>query len=137
MSVSTAATDAEIIQFPAPAGRSSNRMTVRDRIEALRWSDTATELGYTRVLLDTSGQESMFDLGDFMLVYRNGANFASWGVGCTRDGFMLWLPRTGATIAHFSTLGEALQSIQTLSPTMIAAGEIAEPRNQAPEHHVD
>ena len=49
MSASTAVTDAEIIQFPAPVTRSSNRMSVRDRIEALRWSDTAAQLGYTRV----------------------------------------------------------------------------------------
>ena len=115
MSASTAVTDAEIIQFPAPVTRSSNRMSVRDRIEALRWSDTAAQLGYTRVLLDTSGQEGGVDLGDFMLVYRRGANWASWGVGCTRDGFMLWSPRTGATVAHFHTLTEALTRIQALS----------------------
>jgi hypothetical protein len=115
MSISTATADAEIIPFPAPAIRSPNRMTARDRIEALRWSNSAAELGYTRVLLDTSGQEGAFDLGDFMLVYRRGMNWATWGVGCTHDGFMLWSPRTGATIDHFPTLTEALQRIQALS----------------------
>ena len=115
MQLSTATTEAEIIAFPTPPARVSNRMTVRDRIEALRWSDTAAQLGYTRVLLDTSGQEGGVDLGDFMLVYRRGANWASWGVGCTRDGFMLWSPRTGTTVAHFHTLTEALTRIQALS----------------------
>ena len=115
MSVSTAATEAEIIEFPSPTPRNPNRMTVRDRIEALRWSDTAAEFGYSRVLIDTSEHEDRLELGDFMLVYRQGANWASWGVGCTRDGFMLWSPRTGTTVAHFGTLGEALNRIQALS----------------------
>ena len=115
MSLSTATTEAEIIEFPSPTRRNSNRMTVRDRIEALHWSNTASEFGYPRVLIDTSEHEDRLELGDFMLVYRQGANWASWGVGCTRDGFMLWYPQTGETIAHFPTLGEALQRIQALS----------------------
>jgi hypothetical protein len=115
MSLSTAATEAEIIEFPSPTRRNANRMTVRDRIEALRWSDTAAEFGYSRVLIDTSEHEDRLELGDFMLIYRQGANWASWGVGCTREGFMLWHPQTGATIAHFGTLADALRRIQALS----------------------
>ena len=115
MSLSTAATEAEIIQFPTSPRRNANRMTVRDRIEALRWTDTATTLGYSRVLIDTSEHEDRLELGDFMLVYRQGANWASWGIGCTREGFMLWHPQTGETIAHFPTLAEALGRIQALS----------------------
>ena len=115
MSVTTATTDAEIIQFPTPTRRNCNRMSVRDRIEALRWSDVAAELGYSRVLIDTSEHEDGLELGDFMLVYRQGTNWASWGVGCTQEGFMLWHPQTGETIAHFPTLTEALRRIQALS----------------------
>jgi len=115
MSLSTANSEAEIIEFPTPARRSSNRMTVRDRIEALRWSDTAAAFGYSRVLIDTSEHEDRVELGDFMLVYRQGANWASWGVGCTREGYMLWHPQTGETIAHYPTLAEALHRIQALS----------------------
>jgi hypothetical protein len=115
MPLSTALTDAEIIPFPTPPARASNRMTVRDRIEALRWSDTAARLGYTRVLLDTSEHESGLEFGDFMLVYRQSANWAAWGVGCTADGFTLWCPQTGATVARFKTLGAAFERIQALS----------------------
>jgi hypothetical protein len=116
MSVSAATTtEAEVIPFPAAPARASNRMTVRDRIEALRWSDTAASLGYTRVLLDTSDHEGDLALGDFMLVYRQAANWAAWGVGCVADGFILWCPQTGATIARFKTLGAALERIQALS----------------------
>ena len=115
MPLSTAITEAEIIPFPTPPARASNRMTVRDRIEALRWSDTAAELGYTRVLLDTSDHDGDLELGDFMLVYRHGANWASWGVGCIADGFMLWCPQTGATVGRFKTLTGALERIQALT----------------------
>jgi hypothetical protein len=115
MQLSTTTTEAEIISFPTPSARASNRMTVRDRIEALRWSDTAAKLGYTRVLLDTSDHDGDLELGDFMLVYRQGANWASWGVGCTANGFMLWCPQTGATVARFKTLGAALERIQALT----------------------
>jgi hypothetical protein len=115
MQLSTATTEAEIIAFPTPPARVSNRMTVRDRIEALRWSDTAATLGYTRVLLDTSDHDRDLELGDFMLVYRPGATWASWGIGCTTDGFMLWCPQTGVTIGRFKTLTAALERIQALT----------------------
>lgn len=108
-------TEAEIIPFPSRQAPAANRMSVRDRIEALRWADQAAEFGYSRVLLDTSEADSDIDLGDYLLVYRKDATFATWGIGCTGGGFMLWCPQTGVTVAQFRTLSAALERIRALS----------------------
>jgi len=104
-----------VIAFPAPARPIANRFSTRDRIEALRWAEVARASGYTRVVLDTCAEALEPELGDFLLVYRRNANWASWGVGCVEAGFMLWSPATGATVGRFSTLAEALEKILALS----------------------
>ena len=105
------ARDSVVIAFPPPARSDANRLTMRDRIEALRWAETARAFGYTRVVLDTSAAPREPDLGDFLLVYRRDAHWAAWGVGCVEDGFMLWCPATGATIGRFATLRAALEEL--------------------------
>jgi hypothetical protein len=109
------ARNAVVIPFPAPSRPVGNRLSVRDRIEALRWAETARAAGYTRVVLDTSAEQLAPELGDFLLAYRGDANWASWGVGCVEDEFMLWRPATGATVGRFSTLRAALDKILALS----------------------
>jgi hypothetical protein len=103
-----------VIAFPPPMRPIANRLSMRDRIEALRWADIARASGYTRVVLDTCAEATEPDLGDFLLVYRRDAAWASWGVGCVEDGFMLWSPGTGATVGRFTTLAAALEKILTL-----------------------
>ena len=104
-----------VVHFPAPARPIANRLSMRDRIEALSWADTSHRFGYTRVELDTSAPELDPELGDFLLVYRRDASWASWGVGCVEAGFMLWRPANGATIGLFPTLRGALDNILALS----------------------
>ena len=109
------ARNAVVIPFPVPTRPVGNRFSMRDRMAALRWADTAREAGYTRVVLDTSGEEFEPHLGDFLLAYRRDAIWASWGVGCIDDGFMLWCPATGVTVGNYPTLIAALDKILTLS----------------------
>jgi hypothetical protein len=104
-----------ILAFPAPARPIANRFSMRDRIEALRWAEAARASGYARVVLDTCAEALEPELGDFLLVYRRNAAWASWGVGCVEDGFMLWTSATGATVGRFATLTAALEKILALS----------------------
>ncbi len=104
-----------VVRFPQPARPVANRLSMRDRIEALSWADTIQRFGYTRVVLDTTAPERDPELGDFLLVYRRDVPWASWGVGCVEDGFMLWRPATGATVACYPTLRGALDNIVALS----------------------
>lgn len=104
-----------VVRFPAPTRPVANRLSMRDRIEALSWADSIHQFGYTRVVFDTSAQEFDPELGDFLLVYRRDVPWASWGVGCVEDGYMLWRPATGATVAWFPTLRGALENIVALS----------------------
>ena len=121
MSVTTR--EAVIIPFPAsarPIAPASvrpvaNRLSARDRIEALSWADTAQQFGYTRVVLDADPGHREPEVGDFLLVYRGDADWASWGVGCDEDRFMLWRPATGATVGWFATLRASLETILSLS----------------------
>ncbi|MCW3474102.1 hypothetical protein [Limobrevibacterium gyesilva] len=106
----SSATSAVILSFPPPA-RPTNRFTARDRIEVLRWADSAREEGYTRVALDNSAQEDEPELGDFLLVYRRDALWASWGVGCCDGGFIVWRPADGTTTGWYPCLKKALAAI--------------------------
>jgi hypothetical protein len=104
-----------VLTFPEPAPPAANRLSVRDRIEALRWADLARAFGYTRVVLESCAEALDPELGDFLMVYRRDASWAAWGVGCVEDGFMLWRPETGATVGFFATLRAALENILALS----------------------
>ena len=109
--MSVSARHSVVIAFPPSARPNANRLSTRDRIEALRWAELARTFGYTRVIVESCAEALQPDLGDYVMVYRPDASWASWGVGCVDDGFMLWRPETGATIGHFATLGAALETI--------------------------
>jgi hypothetical protein len=113
--MSIPARDSVVVRFPAPARPVANRLSMRDRIEALSWADDIRQFGYTRIVFDTSAQELDPELGDFLLVYRRDAKWATWGVGCVEDRFMLWRPATGATVGWFPTLRDALDNILAMS----------------------
>ena len=113
--MSLSARDPVVIAFPPPARPVGNRLSMRDRIEALRWADAARAFGYTRVVLESGAEPREPELGDFLLAYWRDASWATWGVGCVEDGFMLWRPATGATVGRFATLRAALEKILALS----------------------
>ena len=107
--------EAVIIPFPPPVRPAANRLTARDRIEALRWADAARQFGYTRVVLDADPGQRAPEVGDFLLAYRSDTHWAAWGVGCVDDRFMLWRPTNGVTVGWFATLRAALETILALS----------------------
>ncbi len=96
--------------------RAANRMTTRDRMVALEWSDTARDMGYTRMAFDTSTPDDEPELGDFLLIYTPDAMWATWGVGCCDSGFIVWRAGDGATISWHPTLQHALNSIPPALP---------------------
>jgi hypothetical protein len=108
--MSCSASSAVVIPF-APPVRAGNRMSVRDKIVALEWADTARDAGYTRIALDTSASADEPELGDFLLIYEREAMWANWGVGCCDGGYMIWRPSDGATIGWYPTLEKALAAI--------------------------
>jgi hypothetical protein len=113
--MSLPARDSTVIAFPPPARPAPNRLSMRERIEAMRWAEMARGFGYTRVVLESCVEALEPDLGDYVMVYRRDASWASWGVGCVDDGFMLWRPETGVTVGLFATLRAALENILALS----------------------
>jgi hypothetical protein len=101
---------AVILPFARPI-RTDNRMTLRDRSDALEWADTARLIGYTRVAFDNSAADDEPELGDFMLIYARDAMWASWGVGCSDGGFIVWRPSDGQTLSRHHTIRRALAAI--------------------------
>jgi hypothetical protein len=63
------------------------------------------------VTIDSGAEDGQPELGDFMLIYRREALWASWGVGCCDGGFIVWHPSNGATLGWYPTLAKALGSI--------------------------
>jgi len=101
---------ARIIPFARPV-QPVNRMTSRDRIDALEWAETGRAAGYTRIAFDSSASGDEPELGDFMLIYKRDAMWASWGVGCCDGGFIVWRPADGATQSWHPSIRLALASI--------------------------
>ncbi|MDE2197638.1 MAG: hypothetical protein KGJ41_01340 [Rhodospirillales bacterium] len=101
---------AKVIPFPVPAGR-ARRLSARDRIHAASWAVTARQSGFSRVVIHTDLPDDDPELGDFLLIYRDGALWASWAVGCAAHGFTVWRPATGVTVGWFPNLLQALESL--------------------------
>ena len=105
-----------IIPFPIRSGGAggrapSNRLGLRDRIETLTWAAmVATPSGYSRVNICNGGPDP--EIGDFVLIYEDGREWASYGV--SRDGprFCAW-PTSGAAgiLGRFDTLREARDAV--------------------------
>jgi hypothetical protein len=90
--------------------RPSNRLGPRERIEANRWAMVAQPQGFTRVLIHDAGPDDA-DIGDFLLIYETGRDWASWGVARDARGFVVWRPGTGETIGCYPVLREALDAV--------------------------
>src|SRR5579871_6356500 len=99
---------AELIHFPVR--RPSNRIGVLARIETLEWSHHVSPSGLSRVTI-CDGPED--EIGDYVLVYEEGREWASWGVSRDAGDFCMW--RTGApgVIGRFPTIRAALDAILT------------------------
>ncbi len=104
---------AVILPFVRPV-RIANRLTMTDRMDAMRWHDSSPARGYTRIAFDTSASPDEPELGDFMLIYASETKWAAWGVGCCDGGFIVWRPADGATVAWHPTIGSALACIPPL-----------------------
>ena len=101
------AAPALVLRFPgAPAPR--NRLSMRDRMELLRWADRSAQHGFTRLLFDSASEHSGHEPGDYILIYARGALWASWGIGCTDSGLTLWNATSGVTIGRYGSMTEAL-----------------------------
>ncbi|MBV9538844.1 MAG: hypothetical protein JOY70_07935 [Acidisphaera sp.] len=98
---------AEIIPFPArPRGRRLSRF---DRAEASEW---AARIGRDRPIRIAICEEPDPEIGDFVLVYDGGRDWASWGV--SRDGgrFSAWQAAGPGVIGRFASMTEALEAIR-------------------------
>jgi hypothetical protein len=110
---------AEIIAFPRDrvARRTimpDNRLGIRERIEALTWAAmVAGRFGYTRVRICDGGQDP--EIGDFVLIYEAGREWASFGVSRDDSGFSVWRTSGRAgSLGGFTTMRAALDAVITL-----------------------
>ncbi|HEY0418270.1 MAG TPA: hypothetical protein VGC80_01995 [Acetobacteraceae bacterium] len=99
-----------VIPFPLVARR-ANRLSTRDRIEALNWSDAARGFGISRVVIHDAEDDANPEIGDFMLLYSQDGGWARWGVGCSNGEFIVWQAASGRNFGHFPTLRSALDSL--------------------------
>ncbi|ODU62052.1 MAG: hypothetical protein ABS99_01605 [Acetobacteraceae bacterium SCN 69-10] len=99
----------EVHRRPLPA--SARRLTLRDRVEAMRWADTVHPYGISRAAIHSGGDPN---IGDFILIYLTGALWASWVVGCKPAGYCVWRAGSGADLGCFATLPLALAAVEAL-----------------------
>jgi hypothetical protein len=96
--------------------RSSNRMTLRDRMAAMEWHNGARARGYTRIAHESPATDDEAELGDFMLIYTADKQWAVWGIGCCDGGFIVWRPSDGVTLSWHPTIARALATIPAAEP---------------------
>jgi hypothetical protein len=89
-----------------------NELAMRDRIELLRWAEAAQEGGLRRYAVHhREEQDDPETVGDFVLIYREDADWAEWGVARSGRSYMVWRSANGRTTGLFDSLAEALQTI--------------------------
>ncbi len=107
-----------VLAFPTRAlgqgARMVHRFSMRDRITALDWACSDQSVGHSRLVFEAAEDIGDSETGEFLLVYADGAAWASWGIGCGALGMTLWHSARGTTIGRFDTLSEALDRIHAL-----------------------
>ncbi len=98
----------EVIPFPGRE-RNDNRLDTRDRIALLAWVDGGAGHGVCRVVVQhcESGEDPAV-VGDFAMLYRPGAAWASWSLARSRGRYQVWEMAYGRTLGLFDTLAGAL-----------------------------
>ena len=105
-----------IIAFPerrarAPMAAPARRLTLRDRVETLRWAETVRPDGVSRAAIHAGGDAQM---GDFILIYLTDALWASWVIGCKPAGYCVWRAGSGADLGCYATLGAAFAAVEAM-----------------------
>jgi len=114
--------EAVVIPFPSPA-RWGNRLTVRDRIAVLGWTDAARRSGYDRVVISERRPEDDPQFGDVLSLYRAGECWAAWGIARQGDAVRVWHCGSGADLGDFPTVETALAAIEAAPPCGGPAGQ--------------
>ena len=115
--VSSAPAEAIVIPFPTAEFR-QNRLTIRDRIEVLAWTEGARGFGYDRVVIRERHPQDDPHIGDFLSIYRAGEPWAAWGVARHGASVRVWRSATGADLGEFRSIGEALGAILNAPATV-------------------
>jgi hypothetical protein len=102
---------ANIIAF-VPRQHRAGRMSEHDRRDAQSWLARST---YAHVAFEPCSDRDNPELGDFLLIYRSEATWASWGVGCAGQGLIVWDSITSETLGWFQTMRDALNAIPAAS----------------------
>jgi hypothetical protein len=102
-------------------GGAHSRLTLRDRVAALRWADAARDHGIARCVVHDTADDGDPDIGDVVLVYADEASWATWSVGCSRGTYTLWRGTSGAMVGRFPSLVDALQAIVAIAATALSA----------------
>ena len=88
------------------------RLTVSDRIVAMRWLEAARPHGVRELRIHEPEYADDPAVGAFVLIYEHNEVWAAWGVGVRRGSFEVWRPGSSATLGWYRTLGEALRAIK-------------------------
>jgi len=88
-----------------------NRLTAQDRIDALIWESTADTINCGRMIIHHRQHNDDPEIGDFISIYKQNSNWATWGVARRGRVVSLWQCATGADLGEFETMREALASI--------------------------
>jgi hypothetical protein len=105
---------ATILSFPR-ARPVDHGLSVPERIATLRWADAVRRFGVRAVHIHDPEPGDAPGLRGFLLIYRDDALWASWGVAAAGGRYEVWRPASGATVGWFPTLGEALEVVQTVA----------------------
>jgi len=93
-----------------PCPFAARRFSLRDRVTVHDWMLRVAGI-YGRMLVERADGLGHAEPGDYLLIYRRDSAWASWGIGCGIDGYLLWETIRGATVGIFPTLHTALAEI--------------------------
>ena len=90
-----------------------------DRLAVHAWTVESGAAEFGRISFEKADGLSQPGPREYMLFYGRNSVWASWGIGCVRDGYMLWQANRGITIGRYKTLRQALDELQRVAFTSL------------------
>lgn len=106
---------AQILPFIAPTASSSrhqkNRLTMRDRIQALEWAANYANPAGARLEIHGQLFEDAPDIGDYIGIYRAHDQWLVWGAARDGAAITVWHGPSGNDFGAFDTMKDALAAL--------------------------
>ncbi len=105
---------AQILPF-VPRNATSNRFTMKDRMDALAWDVAYAAPAGARLTIHARQRDDAPEVGDYIAIYRANDHWAVWGMAREGASITVWHGPTGTDLGSFTSMNDALAAVSASS----------------------